>query len=163
MEGLVWLGLITCIAATLITALGLIVQKHSHNAREGDLPLYRRWRWWIGFGLLVICGGFFDSLVPQLLLSPLALMLFDCVQALSLAPLSILAPLSGLTIMANVVLANIFLGEPVERIELASTAVIMLGLCFTSVFGSHASPNYDVKSLLELWYPFIHVSHTPSL
>jgi len=129
----IWLGLITCVFATLFTALGLVIQKHSINMGENLLPLYQRWRWFTGLALLVCCGGFFDSL------------------ALALAPLSMLSPLSGLSILANVVLASLFLGEQVKRVEVISFFVMIFGLCFTSAYGAHSSPNYDAQILIDLW------------
>ena len=191
----IWLGLITCVFATLFTALGLVIQKHSINMGENLLPLYRRWRWFIGLVLLVCCGGFFDSLVrhatptlPQLSLPKPNLT--QCTQALALAPLSVLSPLSGLSILANVVLASLFLGEQVnpacprgqlyerkqgsasegsvreqcrqeltgcpavqvKRVEVIAFFVMIFGLCFTSAYGAHSSPNYDVQILIDLWW-----------
>ena len=72
------IGILLCVAGSLVSSTGLILQKHSHNAGEGKLPLYCRWRWWIGFFFLVITGAALDGI------------------ALMFTPLSIVAPLSGL-------------------------------------------------------------------
>merc|ERR1712188_227309 len=101
-------GLVFSLCASVCTSGGLVIQKHAHNMGEWGLPLLSRWRWWIGlFGIIV--GGLFDS------------------AALGAAPLSSIAPLSGITILLNSLLASYFLAEPVRVVEILATMAIFSG------------------------------------
>ena len=75
--------------------------------------------------------------------------------ALMWTPLSIIGPLSGLTIITNSVLAMRFLGENASTLDLGATLIVVSGTVLTSAFGSHESPDYDAAALIGLfehWY-----------
>lgn len=91
-----------------------------------------RWRWWIGL-VGVIFGGCFDSM------------------ALGLAPLSNIAPLSGITILLNSILASFFLGETIRIVEIVATVVIFAGATLTCIYGAHEEPAHSVDELYELF------------
>jgi len=71
--------------------MGLIIQKLSHNKGEMKLAFYKRKWWFLGFFLLVVAGGAFDAM------------------ALVYAPISLLAPVAGVTILLNALLAPLVL------------------------------------------------------
>ena len=110
-------GVIFSLCASCCTSSGLVIQKHAHNSGEWRLPMMQRWRWWIGL-VGVIMGGCADALV---IISACQLHCNDCARrcfdsmALGLAPLSNIAPLSGITILLNSLLASFFLGHPTHK------------------------------------------------
>lgn len=98
---------------------------------EWRAPWPSRWRWWIGL-VGVLTGGVFDSM------------------ALGSAPLIDIAPLSGITILLNSVMASYFLGEKIRVVEIIATVMIFCGATMTSVFGARDVPPYSVPDLLDL-------------
>lgn len=92
------LGIGLALLGSLLSATGLVLQKHSHNIGESDFALWHRWRWWLGFVLLVIVGGCTDAV------------------ALMIAPLSVIAPLCGATLVFNALLAAHFLGRAISTV-----------------------------------------------
>ena len=92
-----WLGVVLRVTGSVVSSLGLVMMKHSHNVGELKKHLICRWRWWIGFFCLVITGGVLDAI------------------ALMLCPLSLIAPLFGLTVVTNSLGAVLFLGEKIQR------------------------------------------------
>ena len=96
------------------------MQKHSADVEKG-LPLYRRWRFWLGF--LVNMGS-------EVGLTTVAL---------ALAPLSFIAPLAGLAVVFNAVIAHLGLVPGVkERMgcqEWLATACIMGGVTLVAISG----------------------------
>ena len=75
MQPKILLGMGCSVASTILTNLGILVQKHSADVEAGK-PLWRRWRFWIGFTL---------NLGSEAGLTTVAL---------ALAPLSFIAPLA---------------------------------------------------------------------
>ena len=49
-------------------------------------------------------------------------------KAMQLAPLTVVVPLMSCTYVGTTLLARIFLGEPISRLRIAGTAVIMAGV-----------------------------------
>lgn len=125
-------GVIFSLCASCCTSSGLVIQKHAHNSGEWRLPMMQRWRWWIGL-VGVIMGGCFDSM------------------ALGLAPLSNIAPLSGITILLNSLLASFFLGETIRVVEIVATVVIFAGATLTCIYGAHEEPPHSVDQLYDLF------------
>jgi len=72
--------------------------------------------------------------------------------ALALAPLAILAPLSGETVVWNVVLAVYCLGETTNPTELGAMGLILSGIVIVVIFGPHdvASPPHTGTLELEI-------------
>jgi len=54
-----------------------------------------------------------------------------------MAPLAILAPLSGEVVIWNVLLAVYFLGETTNSIEISAMALIISGIAISVAFGPH--------------------------
>ena len=55
--------------------------------------------------------------------------------AMSLAPMSVIAPLGGLSIVAQGVLAHWFLDEHMDKTMMIGVVVITVGMGVTSAFG----------------------------
>ena len=55
--------------------------------------------------------------------------------AMSLAPMSVVAPLGGLSIVCQAVLAHIFLDEHMDQPMIIGVCVIVVGMGITSAFG----------------------------
>jgi len=127
------IGLGLCIGGCVISSLGLVLQKYSHNVGELELPLHQRWRWWLGFFILCITGGAINAV------------------ALIFAPLSLIAPTSGLTVATNSLMALWFLGEQMFPIEMVGTGMIVLGTVVTSCFGAHSEMQYNSSQMLDLF------------
>jgi len=124
-------GVIFSLCASCFTSSGLVIQKHAHNMGEWRISWMSRWRWFLGL-LFVLFGGCFDSM------------------ALGSAPLIDIAPLSGITILLNSLMASYFLGERIRVVEIIATLMIFCGATLTSVFGARDVPAYSVPDLIDL-------------
>lgn len=71
--------------------------------------------------------------------------------AFSLAPMSLLAPTSALTIVINALAARIILGEVMTRVDFVGTSVIFTGAILCTVFGSKQSEQRSADELKELY------------
>lgn len=133
-----WLGVITSLLACFGTVAGMMLQKYSHNKNDAlppDLrkPSYKRPMWWMSLFLMIVVPAPLDVL------------------SLALAPQSLLAPLSAVTLLLNVLLSPVFLGEKLTRVEIGATALIFIGAVVTTAFGEHSERTYDVPGLYELY------------
>ena len=91
-----WVGVLCSLLACFGTVSGMMLQKLSHMRNEAlpvhqRKPVLRRPLWWLSLFLMIV--------VP----SPLD------VASLALAPQSLLAPLSAVTLLLNALLAPCFL------------------------------------------------------
>merc|ERR1711998_201642 len=112
---MVFVGVCLNAIGSFLAAGAFIVQKFTHND-EADVVMCCRWRWWVGFFMLLSAGileGF----------------------SLAWAPLSIVAPLSGLTVLLNTVFAVWFLGESFRIYEFIIVVCLALGIGCTTLFG----------------------------
>jgi len=73
--------------------------------------------------------------------------------AFSLAPQSLVVPLTGVTLILNQVIAPFILKEKVTCIDWVATAVITVGIVFTTAFGSHCSYEYTVDQMIDFFDP----------
>ena len=83
----IYVGLCLAVASTVLTNLGILFQKLSADV-EADRPLRERWRFWLGFTLNL---GSEAGLTTA---------------ALALAPMSVIAPLGGLSVVFNALMAR---------------------------------------------------------
>lgn len=131
-EWTVFLGLLLNVFGSCLTAGAFVVQKLTHNEKS-ESHYCCQWQWWVGFSMLLSAG---------------------CLEGISLmfAPLSIVAPLSGLTVLLNTIFAVIFLKEPFRWLEGVIVALLAVGIGFTSTFGPHSeladSSSDNLKGLL---------------
>jgi hypothetical protein len=102
--------------------------------RIGDIILSPQW----------ISGFILSIIVP----------LPGSILAYALAPMSLLAPLSGFTILVNYVMAPPFLGEKLQPIpDTAASICILTGCVLTTIFGDHGgdkAEEMDVAFVMSL-------------
>ena len=127
-----WLvGVLLILIGCLCSAIGLVLMKHSTNV-ETALPLISRPYFWTGFLFLMTNAMVIDVI------------------AFSLAPLSLVAPFSGITIVFTTWLASsglLFIKETVDVYDVTSTCVALVGVTLTSIFGPHVSDVHDASEL----------------
>jgi drug/metabolite transporter (DMT)-like permease len=115
------LGMLLTFLGCNCSAVGLILIKHS-TAVEGHLPLHRKRYWALGFLFLIVNASLID------------------VFAFSLAPITLIAPFAGVTIVLTSYLAStglVFVKEQLDRKDTQSTAITVAGVLITSVYGPH--------------------------
>lgn len=119
-SGSILLGMVCSVASTVLTNIGILMQKHSADVEAGQ-PLWRRWRFWMGFTV---------NLGSEVGLTTVAL---------ALAPLSFIAPLAGLAVVFNAVIAHFGcvrgVKEKMRRKEWLATVGIMIGVSLVAVSG----------------------------
>ena len=71
------------------------------------------------------------------------------------APQSLLAPMATLTLVFNTLLAPKFLGEQLSNRDIGATGVIVAGTVVVIAFSPHATPEYTVDDLRELYFRLI--------
>jgi len=140
--GYVILGMGLCVLASVGSTFGLLLQKWAHVQQEG-LPDDKKWpesgaailspSWILGLVLLVA--------VPF----PLDLVAF------TLAPQSLVVPLTGVTLVLNQVFAPFMLDEKVTRLDWIATGVIVTGIVCATAFGSHCSYTYTLSDMIDLF------------
>jgi len=116
-EWLTFLGLSLNVLGSFLTSGAFILQKLTHND-EAETHFCCRWRWWLGFVMLT-CAGLLEG------------------TSLAFTPLSIVAPLSGLTVLLNTVFAVCFLKETYRWIEAVIVGVLAAGIACTTTWGPH--------------------------
>eukprot|EP01065_Artemidia_motanka_P020391 TRINITY_DN24408_c0_g1_i1.p1 TRINITY_DN24408_c0_g1~~TRINITY_DN24408_c0_g1_i1.p1 ORF type:complete len:561 (+),score=168.09 TRINITY_DN24408_c0_g1_i1:100-1782(+) len=135
--GLLAMGTILAGSASFLSCFGVNMQKKAHNieaAKPADerKPLLRTWRWWLG-----ICCMITASCAD--------------VAALPFVPLSRVAALGSLTIVANVFICPLFLGEKITKHDLLGALMTVAGTSVACVFGVASEPEIDSDCLLELF------------
>ena len=139
------LGLSFALLSCLLTTVGTILQKRAHT-RNFKKPREKRAREFHGILLS------FDWLLAVLMMVFMPLPM-DFV-ALNYLALSVLAPLAGVTIVLNQVLAPCILGEKISKIEIYATFIILVGVMLTSLSGEHTTQEYSICEILDLYaYP----------
>jgi len=145
-----WLiGVVSCVLGSFMTCSGMVLQKLAHM-RNDELPVEERRpevagllcspMWWLGFFLLT------------------ALCIPGDLVAMALTPQSVLAPLSGVTIVLCQIVAPIVLKtERVTRLDWMASICIVVGCGATTASGSQCSEEYTLDQLLDLFTnaPFI--------
>lgn len=114
-------GMVLALVGCFSSAIGLVLMKHSAMT-EADLPFFRRRFSIMGFIFLIINAALIDVI------------------AFALAPLSLLAPFSGVTIVITSWLASsgvLFVHESIDLYDVVSTAVTLVGVLLASSYGPH--------------------------
>ena len=132
-EGMLWLlGLGVAFLSTILSTIGLLIQKTSADL-EKHKPAWRRWRFWLGFGI---------NLGSEVTLTPVAM---------SLTPLSLLAPMTGVGIAAATLISASGclpgLKEPLSCREAMSTVLVICGVVLTSYFGPRGDDEPSLKNV----------------
>ena len=127
------LGFTAAVCAQVSGSLGLLLLKAS-SIYEYGLPWHRKWR--------LFAGIFFQGVIP----------VFTDSFAYSVCPLSLLAPLSGVTIAATVVLTAARccgVREPVHCADFAVVVMVIAGATVVNIYGPHNSSNSDMEELAQ--------------
>jgi len=142
--GIGWtiLGMGLCVVASVGSTLGLILQKLAHTQQEG-LPDDEKWPENNG----IICAPYWVVGLVLLVAVPFPL---DLV-AFTLAPQSLVVPLTGVTLVLNQVLAPYMLNEKLTRLDWIATGVICVGIVCATAFGSHCSYTYTLQQMVDLF------------
>jgi hypothetical protein len=103
----------------------------SLTAKPSDESRFRR-LWSMGFACIVV-GSVFDF------------------AALAFGAQSIVAPLGSISLVANIMFAQVMHGEKLSRTDLVATCVIILGCIVSVAFASHKNEICDIDTLLGLY------------
>jgi len=127
------MGFLAAVIAQLCGSLGLLLMKSS-SIYEYGLPWHKKCRL---FG-----GLFFQGVVPIVTDS----------FAYAVCPLSLLAPLSGITIAATIVFTAARccgVREPVHCADFAVVVMVVSGVSLVNVYGPHSSKNINMINLAQ--------------
>jgi hypothetical protein len=133
--GLWAVGFAIAVIFSMLSTIGLNMQKKSivRNARSNEpIAVWRQPLWLCGFSMIV-SGSLLDFV------------------AFGMAPQTLLAPLSALSLVWNLVAAPMYNGETVTKRNLVATGIIFMGVISVVVFSAHATPSYTLKDLINLW------------
>jgi len=136
------LGMGLCVVASVGSTVGLILQKLAHTKQE-SLSDDAKWPEFNG----VICAPYWVIGLVLLVAVPFPL---DLV-AFTLAPQSLVVPLTGVTLVLNQVLAPWMLNEKLTRLDWIATGVICVGIVCATAFGSHCSYRYTLQQMVDLF------------
>jgi len=134
----IWLwGILVCIFATALTALGLVLQKLSHTRNEhSEKPIvYYRQPWWlIGLSIFLI------SQVLNLI-------------SMSMAPQVMLSCLGATALIFNTVFASLILGEELHGMEVGcmvgiACSVVMV-IATTPVIAATSAPELILHEIVD--------------
>ena len=101
---------------------------------EGHKPLCRRYRWMVGISLACWVNTSLD------------------VVAFALAPLAIIAPIGGITIVVSVLLARFgWAGEReyVVPAQWVAIGAVVGGVAVVDVYGPHPDPQFNTSEVLQ--------------
>ena len=123
-----WLiGMQLAMLGCFCSAVGLVLLKHSTTV-ESELPFLQRKYFLLGFVFLIVNASVID------------------VFAFSLAPITLVAPFTGVTIVFTSWLAStgvLFVKESLDVWDATSTAITLAGVTITSIYGPHSSDAPD--------------------
>jgi len=125
-------GIMMIICGCFSSAAGMLLMKLSSDVGEHEQPLWRRWRWGLGFLLLVVNATAIDLI------------------AYGITPLSLIAPFAGLTIVfSTLIAATGLLTErelPTPR-SFVATLLVLAGVTIVSVFGPHGDGSPEIPRM----------------
>ena len=132
-QSMLWLlGLGLAFLSTILSTIGLLIQKTSADL-EKHKPAWRRWRFWLGFAI---------NLGSEVTLTPVAM---------SLTPLSLLAPMTGVGIATGTLISASGclpgLKEPLSCREAMSTVLVIGGVVLTSIFGPRGNDEPSLENV----------------
>ena len=136
-------GLLFSLGSTALSNIGILFQKLSADT-EAHKPLCQRWKLWMG--MFLILGS-------ELGLTTVAL---------ALAPLSVIAPLGGLAVVFNALLARFGIVVHKEMMSVRdwlSTLCILVGVTLVAITGPGTAPDdatADLKVTIPWRAPVVH-------
>jgi len=130
------IGAVMTIIACVLNTFGVHLQKYAHiqNSKRPlpqQRPYYTMFLWWAGF-FLVLFGAIGD------------------IAALAFAAQSLIAPLAGLTLVFNILIAPCFLEEKVTQKDIMATITIFFGCTVAVVFSNHEETVYTFSELVSM-------------
>ena len=137
-EGSLWLlGVFMSIIASTCTNLGVNLQKYSFLLEAKrivkDKRSYLRQPKWI-FGMLMVIIGSIGDFV-----------------ALGFAPQTLITPVGGFTMVANVFFAHYFLNEDFNRRDAIATALIIAGVVQVAFFADRSAKCFTLQELVDFY------------
>lgn len=129
-------GLLLITLNTFTTAVGLLFFKRSSDL-EAHLVLWCRWRFWAGFFFTTVVLSVTDSI------------------AYSLTPLSLIAPLAGLTMIWSALLAAtgcFGFRELLTKTDVMCIFFVLTGVTLISTNGTHADDDLSLDVLRDDFY-----------
>ena len=123
----VWVGFQLGVVGSVSSAIGLNLIRASNVLDSPTTALFKRWRFLLGILFANVLTSVLDTI------------------ALSLAPLSVLAPLGALTVVLSLAVAHVGacgLTEPLNRSHLAPVSLIVFGIVIITMVG--AKPEVDL-------------------
>lgn len=131
------LGVLFSILSSTCTNLGVNLQKYSFlceaKRAEKERRSYGRQPKWACGLLMVVAGGLLDFV------------------ALGFAPQSLITPVGGFTMVANVFFAHYFLNETFGRSDAAATALIVAGVVQVALFADKSETCYTAEELVSFY------------
>lgn len=127
------MGFMAAVAAQIGGSIGLLLMKSS-SIYEYQLPWHKKYR--------LLGGIFFQGVLP----------IGTDSFAYAVCPLSLLAPLSGITIAATIVLTACRccgVREPVHFSDFVVVLLIIAGVTLVNIYGPHSSTNVNMLELHE--------------
>ena len=127
-----YIGLIIASFSIIIKVLGTNLQKLSHRNENRNGKYCTNIHWVSGITLSTV-GSVVDM------------------GALALAPQSMIASLGGLTLIINIYVAKILLGETMRKIQYLTTFIIMLGTTLTIIYAPRKEENNDISNIKKMY------------
>lgn len=141
LSGLWYIGVILSIVASIISNAGVNLQKFSmmkEFRRVKELEGYKEKPYiqqslWLAGLVMVIIGAVGDFL------------------ALGFVAQTLAAPVGGLTMVANVYIANRWLGESLSRRDVIATLFVLVGVVLVAISADKTEKEYSLDCLLVLY------------
>jgi len=137
-ENSLWLlGVFFSILSSTCTNLGVNLQKYSFLCEakriKKDRRSYGYQPKWVSGLSMVVAGGLLDFV------------------ALGFAPQSLITPVGGFTMVANVFFAHYFLNEAFNRSDAIATTLIIIGVVQVALFADKSETCYTVEELVSFY------------
>lgn len=134
----IWIwGIIICVVATALTALGLVLQKYSHtvNAESKQPRPYYRQPWWVfGFSLFAVAQAI-------------------NLASMSMAPQVMLSCLGATALVFNTLFAWLILGEDLHLFEVLAMLGMICSVCMvigtTPVISANPKPDRILHDIIK--------------
>merc|ERR1711962_628844 len=127
----IWIGIFLSIIGDLLISVAMNVQKYAHNRLIGtDVSYVRSWIWWVG--LLLMAGGEVGNFA-----------------AYGFAPASLVAPIGTSAVVANAILAFIFLKERIRARDLTGITLGVVGTFFLIKFSQKEESMLSATDIVE--------------
>mmetsp|Transcript_29014 Transcript_29014/g.46792 ORF Transcript_29014/g.46792 Transcript_29014/m.46792 type:complete len:436 (-) Transcript_29014:174-1481(-) len=136
------IGVSFSFASSFLSCLGLIFQKYAHNQNQA-LPDDKKYPVVIG----IVCSPCWWASFIMMGLFPFPFDFF----AYSFAAQSIVAPIAGVTLVLNQILAPLILKEKLYRIDIYASIVVFIGCTLTTITGDHESVTLTLDDLLSFF------------